>query len=82
MAIFGTLPRVPLVILFVVSGFVLFLPTAARGGRFGDVGAYALRRAARILPAYWLSLVVAIVLLAVLPLERRGARGRRDRSCT
>ena len=68
-AIFGTLPRVPLVILFVVSGFVLFLPTAARGGRFGDVGAYALRRAARILPAYWLSLLVAIVLLAVLPLS-------------
>ena len=68
-AIFGTLPRVPLVILFVVSGFVLFLPTAARGGRFGDAGAYALRRAARILPAYWLSLLVAIVLLAVLPLS-------------
>ncbi len=67
-AVFGTLPRVPLVMLFVVSGFVLFLPTAARGGRFGDVGDYALRRAARILPAYWLSLVVAIVLLAVLPL--------------
>lgn len=67
-AAFGTLPRVPLVMLFVVSGFVLFLPTAARGGRFGDVGDYALRRAARILPAYWLSLVVAIVLLAVLPL--------------
>jgi len=67
-AIFGTLPRVPLVILFVVSGFVLFLPAAARGGTFGDVAAYALRRAARILPAYWLSLVVAIVLLAILPI--------------
>ncbi|MDX6582902.1 MAG: hypothetical protein QOI10_2086 [Solirubrobacterales bacterium] len=67
-AIFGLLPRVPLTMLFVVSGFVLFLPTAARGGRFGSVGDYALRRAARILPAYWLSLAVAIVLLAVLSL--------------
>ena len=76
-AVFGTLPRVPLVMLFVVSGFVLFLPTAARGGRFGDVGDYALRRAARILPAYWLSLLVAIVLLAVLPLGPGVARDRR-----
>ena len=38
------------------------------GRRFGDVGDYALRRAARILPAYWLSLAVAILLLAILPL--------------
>ena len=65
-AIFGTLPRVPLATLFIVSGFVLFLPVAARDGEFGDVGRYALRRAARILPAYWVSLVVAIVLIAIL----------------
>ena len=43
---------------FVISGFVLFLPTVVNGGRFGSVGAYALRRAARIIPAYWVLLLV------------------------
>jgi peptidoglycan/LPS O-acetylase OafA/YrhL len=47
-------------LLFLISGFVMFLPTAARG-RFGSVRAYALRRVARIVPAFYLSL--AIVLL-------------------
>jgi peptidoglycan/LPS O-acetylase OafA/YrhL/glycosyltransferase involved in cell wall biosynthesis len=62
----GALPGLPLTMLFIVSGFVLYLPTATRGGEFGNVADYALRRAARILPAYWVSLVVGIVLLAVL----------------
>lgn len=52
-------------VLFVVSGFVVFLPTVARSGRFGSVGAYALRRAARLAPAYWLALLFTIVLLYV-----------------
>ena len=52
--------------LFIVSGFVVFLPTVARDGAFGRVGAYAIRRGARILPAYWVALVVSIVLLATL----------------
>lgn len=43
---------------FVISGFVLFLPVVLRAGSFGDVRAYALRRVARIVPAYYLSLVV------------------------
>ena len=47
-------------VLFIVSGFVVFLPTAARG-RFGSVGAYAIRRAARLLPAYWLILAIMLV---------------------
>jgi peptidoglycan/LPS O-acetylase OafA/YrhL len=47
-----------------VSGFVMFLPTVGRG-RFGSVRAYAVRRAGRILPPYYLSLAVA---LAVRPL--------------
>jgi peptidoglycan/LPS O-acetylase OafA/YrhL len=52
--------------LFIVSGFVVFLPTVAREGDFGRVSAYAIRRGARILPAYWLALVVAILLLATV----------------
>jgi peptidoglycan/LPS O-acetylase OafA/YrhL len=53
-------------VLFIVSGFVVYLPTVARDGAFGRVGAYAIRRGARILPAYWLALVVALLLLAVV----------------
>jgi peptidoglycan/LPS O-acetylase OafA/YrhL len=55
-------------LLFVLSGFVLFLPTAARGGRFGDVGQYALRRTARLFPALWLALLVATLLILVWPI--------------
>ncbi len=47
---------------FVVSGFVLFLPVARNGGRFGSVSAYAVRRFARIAPAFYASLL-GIVLL-------------------
>ena len=54
-------------VLFVVSGFVVFLPTVARGGVFGAVGPYALRRAARLLPAYWLILLVVMLLAWVIP---------------
>src|SRR3954453_16225719 len=53
-------------VLFIVSGFVVYLPTVARDGEFGGRGAYAIRRGARILPAYWLALVVALLLLAVV----------------
>jgi peptidoglycan/LPS O-acetylase OafA/YrhL len=51
-------------VLFIISGFVMFLPTAARG-RFGSVRAYALRRVARIAPAYYLSV---LIVLAIFPL--------------
>jgi peptidoglycan/LPS O-acetylase OafA/YrhL len=54
------------VVLFIVSGFVVYLPTVARGGDFGRVSSFAIRRAARILPAYWLVLVVALVLVAIV----------------
>ena len=53
-------------VLFVVSGFVVFLPTVARSGRFGSVTSYAIRRAARLLPAYWLILVISLVLLTTV----------------
>lgn len=51
-------------VLFVVSGFVVFLPTAARDGRFGSLKGYAIRRAARLFPAYWMILALILVLLA------------------
>lgn len=52
---------------FVLSGFVLFLPVVRNRGAFGDVRAYAARRAVRILPAYYAALIVqAFVLLPLL----------------
>lgn len=51
---------------FVISGFVLFLPVARRGGDFGDVRAYAVRRVARIVPAYYLSLLLQAFLVRPL----------------
>jgi peptidoglycan/LPS O-acetylase OafA/YrhL len=52
---------------FIISGFVLFLPIVVRGGRLGDVRAYAVGRVARLLPGYWLSLTVLIALVALFP---------------
>jgi peptidoglycan/LPS O-acetylase OafA/YrhL len=64
--IWGALPQL-VDVLFIVSGFVVFLPTVARGGEFGGVGAYAIRRAARILPAFWVSLIVALLVIRLAP---------------
>ena len=46
---------------FVLSGFVLFLPVARRGGVFGPVAPYARRRIARVVPAYYAVLVVCLL---------------------
>lgn len=43
---------------FVISGFVLFLPVVRRHGAFGSVSAYLVRRVARIVPAYYVSLAL------------------------
>jgi peptidoglycan/LPS O-acetylase OafA/YrhL len=51
---------------FVLSGFVLFLPAAKGAGSLGARSAYAVRRIARIVPAYWLALVLALVLFPLL----------------
>jgi peptidoglycan/LPS O-acetylase OafA/YrhL len=51
--------------LFVVSGFVLFLPIAFRG-RLVSASAYAIRRIARIVPAYLLSLTVTLLFATVI----------------
>ncbi|MGI8425662.1 MAG: acyltransferase family protein [Actinomycetota bacterium] len=55
---------------FVLSGFVLFLPVALGSGRFGSKKAYFVRRAGRILPAYYVSLVIVIVLNSLLTNSR------------
>ncbi|MGH2783132.1 MAG: acyltransferase family protein, partial [Thermoleophilaceae bacterium] len=68
----GALPRALLTsgfmsldLLFLISGFVMFLPVAARGS-LGDLRAFAIRRVARIAPAYYISLLALIALWPLL----------------
>jgi peptidoglycan/LPS O-acetylase OafA/YrhL len=61
----GILPR-SLDVLFIVSGFVIYLPTVVRDGDFGRVSSFALRRAARLFPAYYVTLLIALLLLGVV----------------
>jgi peptidoglycan/LPS O-acetylase OafA/YrhL len=61
----GILPR-SLDVLFIVSGFVIYLPTVVRDGDFGRVSAFAVRRAARLVPAYYVTLLIALLLLALV----------------
>jgi peptidoglycan/LPS O-acetylase OafA/YrhL len=52
-------------VFFVLSGFLLARPfwlALDRGEPMPSLGIYALRRAARILPGFWLALVVSLVL--------------------
>jgi len=52
-------------VFFVLSGFLLARPfwlALDRGEAMPDLGVFALRRAARILPGFWLALVVSLVL--------------------
>jgi peptidoglycan/LPS O-acetylase OafA/YrhL len=51
-------------VLFIVSGFVVFLPTVARAGEFGSIGGYAIRRAARLFPPLWLCLAIVLAVIA------------------
>lgn len=52
---------------FIISGFVIFLPVVRRAGELGSVRDFGLGRVARLVPAYWLSLLVVLVLLVVVP---------------
>jgi peptidoglycan/LPS O-acetylase OafA/YrhL len=61
----GILPR-SLDVLFIVSGFVIYLPTVVRDGDFGRISAFAIRRAARLVPAYYVTLLIALLLLGVV----------------
>jgi peptidoglycan/LPS O-acetylase OafA/YrhL len=67
--------RLGVVLFFVLSGFLLYRPwlAAAFDGRVAPrLSTYALRRAARILPAYWLALAGAFALTRAIdhPLAR------------
>jgi peptidoglycan/LPS O-acetylase OafA/YrhL len=58
--------RLTILLFFVLSGFLLAAPwiAAARGEREAPkLGRYIARRAARIVPAYWLALAGAVLLL-------------------
>ncbi|MFN8164245.1 MAG: acyltransferase [Solirubrobacterales bacterium] len=55
--------------LFIVSGFVMFLPVVARGGKLGSVSAFAVRRAARLFPAYFVVLALSLLLIAAMPYD-------------
>jgi peptidoglycan/LPS O-acetylase OafA/YrhL len=48
-------------LLFIVSGFVLFLPAALNNGSLGDLRSYFRRRFARIVPAYWVAVILVIL---------------------
>lgn len=59
---------------FVLSAFVLFLPVAATGA-FGSRRAYAVRRVARIVPAYYVAIGLAIVAFPLLASPLAAANG-------
>jgi peptidoglycan/LPS O-acetylase OafA/YrhL len=52
---------------FIISGFVLFLPTVVRGGEFGSKVSFWIGRGVRLLPAYWLVIGICLLLIAVAP---------------
>ena len=54
---------------FIISGFVIFLPVVRRAGELGSIREFARGRVARLVPAYWLSLLVLLILLVVVPAE-------------
>ncbi|MEX5633975.1 acyltransferase family protein [Parafrankia sp. FMc2] len=62
-------------VFFLISGFLLYRPFAAahlRGHAAPDAPGFFVRRLLRIIPLYWLALVVA---LNVLPADRLGVQG-------
>ncbi len=61
--------RLGVTLFFVLSGYLVFGPFVAAaldGRRQPDLGRYAIKRAARILPAYWLVLAGAFALTAAV----------------
>jgi peptidoglycan/LPS O-acetylase OafA/YrhL len=52
---------------FIISGFVVFLPVVRRAGNLGSIRDFGIGRVARLVPAYWLSLAILLVLLTVIP---------------
>lgn len=67
-ALIGQL-RLGMPMFFVLSGFLIFRPFAAaaiEGRPLPRIGVYALRRVARVGPAYWVAVVTTLAVLAVL----------------
>lgn len=65
--------RLAVPLFFALSGFLVYRPfvvAALEGRRRPSLRAYALRRAARILPAYWVAVLGVFALLAALRHER------------
>ena len=61
--------RLSMPLFFVLSGFLIFRPFAAAlidARPLPDLGSYALRRAARVVPAYWLAILATAVLLVAI----------------
>jgi peptidoglycan/LPS O-acetylase OafA/YrhL len=70
--------RLGVPLFFLLSGFLLFRPfaaAAAAGRPSPSIRNYALRRAARILPAYWMALAVAFVALGLAGHSRAAGAG-------
>jgi peptidoglycan/LPS O-acetylase OafA/YrhL len=66
--------RFAVVVFIVLSGFSLALSPARHGWRLDGVSGFALRRARRILPAYWAALVFSLaVAWLVVPQPGQGA---------
>jgi peptidoglycan/LPS O-acetylase OafA/YrhL len=63
-------------LLFVVSGFVLFLPAVLNEGSLGAAKTFLVRRAARIVPAFWAAMIFSYAIAwKVGELEGRGTIG-------
>ncbi len=60
-------------VFFILSGFVHFLPVVRHHGDMGPWPAYAWRRIARVVPAYYLCLIVIIVLNRTIDWAALGA---------
>jgi peptidoglycan/LPS O-acetylase OafA/YrhL len=58
--------------LFFTTGFVLFLPVV-QAGRFGNVGSFAVRRLARMVPPYYVCLLVILIAYPVLTTDQMAA---------
>lgn len=59
--------------LFIISGFVLFLPVVLSSGALGDRRDYFKRRWARIVPAFWVATVLSYPLGRSLEMPTGGA---------
>jgi len=54
-------------VFFVISGFVMATIAAGQFGSVGNAGRFLVRRAARILPLYWVFTSLIVLILIVLP---------------